>query len=330
MNLTDFTRYPTGNFCNADPAVRPLSAAIKPLLPGKRIAGIARTVRIAPGQNAAIHRAVHEAQEGDLLVVDGGGAERFGPFGDLLAEACRVRGITGAVFDCTVRDSADIAALGFQVFCRGFHPEATAKSDPGEIDIPIDAGGARVCPGDVVVGDDDGVVVIPKEIADGVLEKVKEVSAREEKIRSRILAGETTFDIFELGTELPPSPDRGMRPDTFFNLADLGRGIARTLAPGIDTRIFAGEQAMLSVVSFEPGSEGSIHAHPEEQWGVLLDGSGVRVQGGIDVPVAAGDFWHTPGGVEHGFRAGAQGARVLDIFAPPRAAYRRAGSGFAD
>ena len=118
------------------------------------------------------------------------------------------------------------------------------------------------------------------------------------------------------------------RPAEFFNLSDLSNGVARTLAEGIETRVFNGDQAMLSVVSFEPSSEGSIHAHPEEQWGVLLTGSGVRIQDGVEVPVGEGDFWRTPGGVHHGFRAGPDGARVLDIFAPPREAYRKAGSGF--
>ncbi|HSM42996.1 MAG TPA: cupin domain-containing protein, partial [Afifellaceae bacterium] len=78
----------------------------------------------------------------------------------------------------------------------------------------------------------------------------------------------------------------------------------------------------------EPNAEGSVHHHPEEQWGVLLDGSGVRIQGGEEIQVEAGDFWRTPGGVPHGFRAGPDGARVLDIFSPPRAEYRKAGSGF--
>ncbi|MCP3970807.1 MAG: cupin domain-containing protein [Rhodobacteraceae bacterium] len=119
------------------------------------------------------------------------------------------------------------------------------------------------------------------------------------------------------------------RPETFFNFSDLSKGISRTLAPGIDTRVFPGEQAMFSVVSFEPGSDGSIHAHPEEQWGILLEGSGIRIQDGVEVPVGKGDFWRTPGEVEHGFRAGPDGAKVLDVFAPPRAAYRNAGSGFA-
>ena len=118
------------------------------------------------------------------------------------------------------------------------------------------------------------------------------------------------------------------KPDTFFNFDDLSEGIARTLAEGIETRVFPGDQAMISVVSFEPNSQGSIHSHPEEQWGVLLSGAGTRIQNGIDVPVGQGDFWRTPGGVDHGFRAGPDGARVLDIFAPPRDVYRKAGTGF--
>ncbi len=119
------------------------------------------------------------------------------------------------------------------------------------------------------------------------------------------------------------------KPDTFFNFSDLSEGIARTLAEGIETRVFPGEQAMFSVVNFAPNSEGSIHSHPEEQWGVLLEGSGTCIQDGVDVSVGKGDFWRTPGGIDHGFRAGPEGAKVLDVFAPPREAYRSSGSGFA-
>ena len=117
--------------------------------------------------------------------------------------------------------------------------------------------------------------------------------------------------------------------DTFFNIDDRSAGIARNLAPGIDTRIFSGEHAMLSVVSFEPGSEGSIHSHPEEQWGILLEGTGVRLQDGAEIEVTLGAFWRTPANVEHGFRAGPDGAKVLDIFSPPREAYLSEGSGFS-
>lgn len=116
----------------------------------------------------------------------------------------------------------------------------------------------------------------------------------------------------------------------FFNLNDLTQGICRDLAPGLSTRIFPGDQAMLSIVTLAPGAEGVLHTHPEEQWGVMLEGSGVRTQGGEEFIVKAGDFWRTPGNLPHTLRAGPKGARVLDIFSPPREEYRKPGSGFSN
>lgn len=113
----------------------------------------------------------------------------------------------------------------------------------------------------------------------------------------------------------------------FFNLHDENEGIHRSLADGVSTRIFPGEQAMLSVVKIEAESESSRHSHPEEQWGVLLEGSGIRVQDDVEYAVSAGDFWQTPGGVPHSFRAGEDGAVIIDIFSPPRAEYRKPGYG---
>lgn len=113
-----------------------------------------------------------------------------------------------------------------------------------------------------------------------------------------------------------------------FNLNDASLGIPRTLAEGITTRIFPGQNVMLSVVDVAPNSEGTAHSHPEEQWGVLLKGECVRVQGGEEIAMKAGDFWCTPGGVMHTVRTGASGATILDIFSPPREEYRKAGSGF--
>jgi quercetin dioxygenase-like cupin family protein len=116
--------------------------------------------------------------------------------------------------------------------------------------------------------------------------------------------------------------------DTFFNLDDREIGIGRALAPGIETRIVVGDQSMLSIVEFEPNSRGSIHYHTEEQWGIMLEGSGTRIQDGTETAVRQGDFWRTPGGTSHGFVAGPEGAKVIDVFAPPREDYRTAGSGF--
>ncbi len=119
-------------------------------------------------------------------------------------------------------------------------------------------------------------------------------------------------------------------PAWVFNLHDQSQGIQRQLADGLSARIFVGEQAMLSVVKIEPHSAGKMHSHPQEQWGVLLEGECIRIQDGEEVTVTAGDFWHTPGNVMHGIRTGEKGALVLDVFSPPRDEYKQAGSGFGN
>lgn len=124
------------------------------------------------------------------------------------------------------------------------------------------------------------------------------------------------------------APDRSDSSRWVYNLHELSQGIERTLAEGITTRIFPGEQAMLSVVRIEPHCEGTVHSHPQEQWGVLLEGECVRIQGDEEIRMKAGDFWHTPGGVPHGIRTSDSAALVLDIFAPPRDEYRKSGKGF--
>ena len=118
------------------------------------------------------------------------------------------------------------------------------------------------------------------------------------------------------------------RADWVFNIGDMTQGIQRTLGDGITTRIFGGDQAMLSVVRIEPHCEGQVHSHPQEQWGVLLEGACVRIQDGEEVEMRAGDFWHTPGGVRHGIRTGECAAVVLDVFSPPREEYKTPGEGF--
>ncbi len=117
--------------------------------------------------------------------------------------------------------------------------------------------------------------------------------------------------------------------DEFHNIDDQKDGLFRELGPGVTTRIFAGEQAMLSVVTIAPNAMGTMHHHPEEQWGMLLEGSAIRFQGSEEIAVKKGDFWRTPGHVPHTMRAGPDGARVLDIFSPPRPEYRKPGKGFA-
>ena len=116
----------------------------------------------------------------------------------------------------------------------------------------------------------------------------------------------------------------------FNNINDLDSGIKRVLGDGISTRIFCGDQSMLSIVTIEPNAKGQIHSHPQEQWGFLIEGSGIRIQGGEEVVIKKGDFWQTPGGIDHGIIGGPEGAKVLDIFSPPRDEYKKSGSGFCD
>ena len=118
--------------------------------------------------------------------------------------------------------------------------------------------------------------------------------------------------------------------DKFYNIDEVNTGISRILGDGISTRIFCGEQAMLSIVSIEANAKGKIHSHPEEQWGFLLEGSGIRIQGNEQIEIKKGDFWQTPGGVEHGIIGGPNGAKILDILSPPRNEYKEAGSGFGN
>ena len=114
----------------------------------------------------------------------------------------------------------------------------------------------------------------------------------------------------------------------FHNIDDLDTGIKRVLGDGISTRIFCGQEAMLSVVTIEANAKGKIHSHPQEQWGYLIEGSGIRIQDGEEIIINKGDFWQTPGGVNHGIIGGPNGAKVLDVFSPPRDEYKVEGSGF--
>lgn len=111
----------------------------------------------------------------------------------------------------------------------------------------------------------------------------------------------------------------------FHNLRE--GGIVRPLAPGVTARIFPGVNAMLSVVTLEPYSSSPVHSHPNEQWGLCLEGEWIRIQDGVEHHVKAGDFWQTPPNVPHGGHTLDRRCVVLDIFAPPREEYRQAGQG---
>ena len=106
-------------------------------------------------------------------------------------------------------------------------------------------------------------------------------------------------------------------------------GLSRKIQDGITTNIFFGQNVMLSVAEVAPNTISTVHSHPEEQWGYLLEGECVRIQGGDEVAMTKGDFWRTPSNTPHGVRTGAVGATIMDIFSPPRKAYTEPGEGYA-
>lgn len=130
-----------------------------------KVAGPAFTVEVRPGDNLMIHAAIALAQPGDVLVIDGKGDQTAALMGTLMLSACKKRGLAGVIVDAAIRDKLEILELDFPVFSAGFNPAGPTKYVPGRINHPISAGGAVVNPGDLVVGDADGVVVIEREKA---------------------------------------------------------------------------------------------------------------------------------------------------------------------
>ncbi len=147
-----------------------LSARVAPVNARMACAGAAVTVEVRPGDNLAIHAALAIARPGDVIVVDGKGDQGAALMGALMINACRKLGLAGVVVDGAVRDRLDLLALGFPVWSAGFNPAGPTKLLPGRVNHPISAGGCAVNPGDLVVADADGVVVIEREKAAALLD----------------------------------------------------------------------------------------------------------------------------------------------------------------
>jgi 4-hydroxy-4-methyl-2-oxoglutarate aldolase len=179
-----------------------VDSGIKPIDPNSRLAGRALTIDTAPADNLMFHYALLKARPGDVLVVDAKGFLEAGPWGDILTEAALARGIAGLVTNGAVRDATSIEAMGFPVFCRGLSIKGTGKNHLGRVGGPVILGGVNVQPGDVVVGDRDGVVVVPAAEADTVLAKAQRRAEKEEDFRQAIREGRSTVELLGLADTL--------------------------------------------------------------------------------------------------------------------------------
>ena len=183
-----FQGMPVANIDDCMNRVAAADAAIEPIGHKGQLLGAAFTVGVPQGDNLMSHAAMDLAKPGDVVVIDAGGFTDRAIFGELMAAYCKSRGIRGIVCDGAVRDREGLAAMAdFPVYARGVTPNGPYKNGPGEINVPVVIGGKVVRPGDIVVGDDDGVLFIPPEQAEAIARATAEVEKKEAKIMEQIL-----------------------------------------------------------------------------------------------------------------------------------------------
>lgn len=168
---------------------------IRPIYEEIGLVGVAFTVLNYPNDNITTHKALHMAQPGDVLVIDEGRDNNTGAFGHNMSLQARNRGVAGLVTNGCVRDVRLLRKERFPVFCRGVCPRSAQKNTPGAINVPVQLGGLVVQPGDIVVGDDDGVAVVPLAIADEVLRRAKERMDMEHQQARDIREGKKPLEI---------------------------------------------------------------------------------------------------------------------------------------
>jgi len=191
--LMDQTGCLTGNVGDCLGRMAAMDSRIKGLSQGMKVVGPALTVKVPPSDNLMIHKALTLVKPGDVLVIDGGGDHAWALLGFLMVSTAIKLGLAGMVADGCIRDAAEIRSSGFPVFAAGINPNGPMKNGPGEINFPIQCGGQLIHPGDMIVADDDGVVVVPQAHAAGTVDKVKAVIVGEEKRLAEIIDGVTSF-----------------------------------------------------------------------------------------------------------------------------------------
>jgi len=173
-----------------------LSHRIKPISPQMKVCGPAVTVKVRPCDNLILHKAIYVAHRGDVIIADAEGYLEAGAWGEIMAVAAKIRGIEGFVFNGMVRDSEVITEIGFLIFSCGLSIKGTDKISLGLINHPIIIDNVKIYPGDLVLGDRDGVVIVKREEAEDVLRKSIEREEKEKLIKERLRAGESTLKIY--------------------------------------------------------------------------------------------------------------------------------------
>lgn len=197
-NLNSLAKLAAATVYEANGKRGDMSPAIRQMVPGTRLAGPAFTVRCLPGDFAAVLRAIDHAKRGDVLVIDAGGSDRVTALGGTSSLAAKRRGIAGAVLNAACRDIDEIRAMRFPVYALGSSVRGTLRNHPGWLQVPVSVGGTTIEPGDFVLGDADGVVVVARERIAQVAKKAAEQRAAEQAKDRQVRAGASLVKMFHL------------------------------------------------------------------------------------------------------------------------------------
>lgn len=220
--LSEFQKFVTPHVSDNMNRLNAVDSSIRPIHQSGKLVGAAFTVKTRPGDNLLVHKAIDMAGPNDVIVVDAGGEVTNAIMGEIMARIAKKRGIEGFVINGAIRDSKEINEMNYPIYAKGIIHRGPYKDGPGEINVPIQLGGVVVNPGDIILGDMDGIVVVPIESADDIINEVYATMKMEEKMMKEIEEG--TIDRSWVDEVLREKGCEGIETESFYHKTNTPTG----------------------------------------------------------------------------------------------------------